>query len=80
MKCKKFLNTILNNFLEPMRQRRHEFEQDIPEIYNILKKGTEQARETAAQTMDEVRRAMQINYFDDTELIRSQAEKFRKKD
>ena len=79
MKCKKFLNTILNNFLEPMRQRRHEFEQDIPEIYNILKKGTEQARETAAQTMDEVRRAMQINYFDDTELIRSQAEKFRKK-
>ena len=38
MKCKKFLNTILNNFLEPMRQRRHEFEQDIPEIYNILKK------------------------------------------
>lgn len=80
MKCKKFLNTILNNFLEPMRQRRHEFEQDIPEIYNILTKGTEQARETAAQTMDEVRRAMQINYFDDTELIRSQAEKFRKKD
>ncbi len=79
MKCKKFLNTILNNFLEPMRQRRHKFEQDIPEIYNILKKGTERARETAAQTMDEVRRAMQINYFDDAELIRSQAEKFRAK-
>ena len=78
MKCKKFLNTILNNFLEPMRQRRHEFEQDIPEIYNILKKGTERARETAAQTMDEVRRAMRINYFDDVELIKSQTEKFRK--
>ena len=79
MKCKKFLNQILNEFLEPMRQRRHEFEQDIPEIYNILKKGTEKARETAAQTMDEVRRAMRINYFDDEELIRSQAERFRDK-
>lgn len=62
-----------------MRQRRHEFEQDIPEIYNILKKGTEQAREAAAQTMSEVRSAMQINYFDDQELIQSQAERFRAK-
>ena len=62
-----------------MRIRRREFEQDIPEIYNILKKGTERARETAAQTMDEVRRAMQINYFDDAELIRSQAERFANK-
>ncbi len=77
MKCKKFLNQILNEMLEPIRQRRHEFEQDIPEIYNILKKGTEQARETAAQTMDEVRSAMRINYFDDAELIRSQAEKYK---
>ena len=76
--CKKFLNEVLNKFLEPMRQRRHEFEQDIPEIYNILKKGTERARETAAQTMDEVRKAMQINYFDDIDLINSQAEKYRK--
>ncbi len=79
MKCKKFLNTIINNMLEPMRQRRHEFEQDIPEIFNILKKGTEQARETAAQTMSEVHRAMQIDYFDDVELIRQQSEKFRNK-
>ena len=78
MKCKKFLNQILNEFLEPMRQRRHELEQDIPEIYNILKKGTEKARETAAQTMDEVRQAMRINYFDDEELIRSQVELFKK--
>jgi tryptophanyl-tRNA synthetase len=61
-----------------MRQRRHELEQDIPEIYNILKKGTEKARETAAQTMDEVRKAMRINYFDDEELIRSQVELFKK--
>ena len=65
--------------LEPMRQRRHEFEQDIPEIYNILRKGTEKARETAAQTMSEVREAMRINYFDDEELIQSQAERFRNK-
>ena len=79
MKCKKFLNQILNAMLDPIRQRRHEFEQDIPEIYNILRKGTDRARETAAQTMDEVRRAMQINYFDDQELIRSQAERFRAK-
>ena len=46
-----------------MRQRRAEFEKDIPEIYNILRKGTEQAREVGAQTMSEVRRAMQIDYF-----------------
>jgi tryptophanyl-tRNA synthetase len=77
MKCKKFLNEVLNQFLEPMRQRRHEFEQDIPEIYNILKKGTEKAREVGAQTMDEVRRAMQIDYFNDAELIQAQAEKYR---
>jgi len=76
MKCKKFLNQILNQMLEPIRQRRHEYEQDIPEIYNILRKGTERARETAAQTMAEVRHAMQIDYFDDVELIRSQAEKY----
>jgi tryptophanyl-tRNA synthetase len=79
MKCKKFLNTILNNMLEPIRVRRHEFEQDIPEIYNILKRGTEQAREVAAQTMSEVRHAMRIDYFDDKELIQSQAELFRNK-
>ena len=77
MKCKKFLNTIINNMLEPMRQRRKEFEQDIPEIYNILKKGTYKARETAAQTMDEVRKAMRIDYFNDTELIKQQSERFK---
>ena len=78
MKCKKFLNQVLNQFLEPMRQRRHELEQDIPEIYNILRKGTEQAREVAAQTMAEVRHAMRIDYFDDAELIRQQSEAFSK--
>ena len=76
MKCKKFLNQVLNQYLEPMRERRREFEKDIPEIYNILKKGTNQAREVAAQTMDEVRKAMRIDYFNDTELIRQQSEMF----
>ncbi|MBR5030546.1 MAG: tryptophan--tRNA ligase [Muribaculaceae bacterium] len=78
MKCKKLLNSILNEMLEPIRQRRHELEQDIPEIYNILRKGTDKARETAAQTMSEVRNAMKINYFDDKELIRQQAEFYKK--
>ena len=68
MKCKKFLNEVLNKFLEPMRQRRAELETDIAEIQNILKKGTEQAREVGAQTMDEVRRAMRIDYFNDAEM------------
>lgn len=79
MKCKKLLNNVLNKILDPIRARRHEYEQDIPEIYNILRKGSVEAREVAAKTMDEVRAAMQINYFEDTALIQSQAEKFRKK-
>ena len=79
MKCKKFLNQVLQQLLEPMRQRRHEFEQDIPEVYNMLRRGTEQAREVAAQTMDEVRKAMRIDYFNDAELIRQQAERFANK-
>ena len=79
MKCKKLLNNILNRILEPIRERRHELEQDIPAIYDILRKGSEQAREYAAQTMDEVRKAMQIDYFNDTELIRQQQERFNTK-
>lgn len=78
MKCKKLLNNVLNKMLDPIRQRRHEFEQDIPEIFNLLKKGCEKAREDAARTMDEIHRAMRIDYFNDTELIRQQSEKFKK--
>lgn len=63
MKCKKMLNKVLERMLEPIRKRRHEFEQDIPEIYNILRKGSDAAREVAAKTMDEVREAMRINYL-----------------
>ena len=78
MKCKKLLNNVINRILEPIRKRRHTFEQDIPEIFNLLKKGSEVARETAAQTMDEVRKAMRIDYFNDATLIQEQAEKYRK--
>ena len=63
--------------LSPIRNRRKEFEQDIPAIYDMLKKGCDVAREAAAQTLDEVRRAMKINYFDDAELIAEQSKKFR---
>lgn len=79
MKCKKFLNEVINKMLEPMRKRRHELEQDIPAIYDILRKGSEDAREVGANTMAEVREAMRINYFEDTELIRQQQERFRSK-
>ena len=67
---------IMQETLEPIRTRRKEFEQDIPAIYAMLKQGCEQAREAAAQTLDDVRRAMKINYFDDEELIREQAARF----
>lgn len=77
MKCKKFLIKVLDRRLEPIRLRRHEFEQDIPEVYNILKKGSEAAREVAAQTLHDVREAMKINYFDDEALIEQQAAKYR---
>ena len=77
MKCKKLLNNVINRMLDPIRERRAEYEKDIPEIFNILKKGSDNARETAAQTMDDVRRAMRIDYFEDAELIREQTEKFK---
>ena len=76
MKCKKFLEKILNQELEPVRARRKEFEKDIPAVYEILKKGCEDARKVAAQTLSEVRKAMKINYFEDAELIAQQAKAF----
>ena len=75
--CKKLLFNILNARLEPIRQRRAEWEKDIPAVYDILRRGTEDARAVAAQTLDEVRRAMKINYFDDAELIAEQAKRFK---
>ena len=78
VKIKKFLNSVLQEELAPIRARRAEFEKDIPYVYDILKKGSETAREAAAKTMDDVKRAMRINYFDDAELIRAQSEKYQK--
>ena len=79
VKVKKFLNAILQEELEPIRERRKQFEQDIPGVYQMLKRGSEIARETAAATLEDVRKAMRINYFDDMELIQSQAEQKRSK-
>lgn len=76
VKVKKFLNAVIQEELSPIRARRKEFEQDIPEIYNILKKGSEAAREKAAATLSEVKSAMKINYFEDMELIKAQSEKY----
>lgn len=78
MKCKKLLMSVLHDTLEPIRQRRAEYEKDIPAVYDILKKGCEVARETATATMDEVRRAMKINYFDDSALIEEQSKRYGK--
>lgn len=74
--CKKFLYNVLNDRLEPMRIRRKEFEKDIPGVYEILRKGTEAAREVGIKTLSEVRHAMRIDYFDDKELISEQAKRF----
>ena len=79
MKVKKFLLKILDETLEPIRRRRKEYEQDIPAVYDMLRRGSEQAREAAAQTLDRVRKAMKINYFDDAELIAQQQKFFNGK-
>ena len=76
VKVKKFLNNVLQDELAPIRARRAEFEKDIPEVYNILKKGSDVAREAAAETLAEVKRAMKINYFEDSALIEEQSKKY----
>ena len=79
VKVKRFLNAVMQEELEPIRTKRKELEQQIPEIYEILKKGSEEARKAAAETMAEVKRAMRINYFEDAALIQEQAERFAAK-
>lgn len=76
VKVKKFLNNVVQEELEPIRKRRAEYEKDIPEIYNILKNGSNAAREAAAQTLSEVKNAMKIDYFQDMELIQEQSKKY----
>ena len=79
MMIKNFLNCVLNDTLEPIRNRRHELEQNIPYVYDVLKKGSDVARAAAAETLREVKRAMKINYFEPgvlDELIKEQSEKY----
>ena len=77
VKVKKFLNAVLQAELEPIRNRRKEYQKDIAAVYQMLKEGCEKAKETAAQTLHEVKDAMKINYFDDTELLNEQINKYR---
>ena len=76
MKVKRFLNNVLQAELEPIRNRRKEFQKDIPAVYEMLRKGTEKAEKVAAETLRDVKAAMKINYFDDEELIRMQSAKY----
>ncbi|MEY8353732.1 tryptophan--tRNA ligase [Lachnospiraceae bacterium 54-53] len=77
VKVKRFLNSILQEELEPIRRKRKEYEADIPYVYQILKEGSEKAEAKAARTLKDVKEAMKINYFDDLELIEEQARKYR---
>ena len=77
VKVKKFLNKVLQDELEPIRQRRKQFEQDIPAVYRILEEGSKKAEAVAAVTLAEVKRSMKINYFEDRDLIEAQAKKYR---
>lgn len=77
VKVKKFLIKVLEKELAPIRERRHKWEQNIPGVYEILKKGSEVAERAAAQTLADVKAAMKINYFDDGALIKEQMEKYK---
>ncbi len=69
VKIKKFLNAIIEETLEPIREKRKVYEQDIDTVYDILKEGTKRAKETAADTLAKVKEAMKLNYFENKELI-----------
>ena len=75
VKVKKFLNNVLQDVLEPIRERRHYWEQRIPEVYEILRAGSKEAEAAAAATLHDVREAMRINYFDDEALMTQPYEK-----
>lgn len=77
VKVKRFLNSILQAELEPIRKRRKEYEAQIPYVFQILKEGSIKASEKAAATLKDVKEAMKINYFDDLELIEEQAKKYQ---
>lgn len=75
VKVKKFLNNVLQDVLEPIRERRHYWEQRIPDVYEILRAGSKEAEAAAAATLHDVRKAMRINYFDDEALMNQPYEK-----
>lgn len=77
VKVKKFLNNVLQEQLSPIRTSRKEWEQRIPDIYEILHKGSMEAEEVAAKTLDDVKKSMKINYFDDHALIAEQADRYK---
>ena len=77
VKVKRFLIAVLNEILDPIRERRHHFEQNIEEVYRMLEEGSAKARAAATETLNDVRNAMRINYFGDKELIAEQAARFR---
>lgn len=76
---KKILINVLEEELAPIRERRKAYENDIPAVYEILKRGSEEARKVAAATLADVRRAMKIDYFDDAALIEEQTNRFTSK-
>ena len=75
VKIKKFLNDILQEELKPIRERREELAKNPEYVYNVLKEGTKKAREKARQTLDEVKKAMKINYFNGDEYLKELLEK-----
>ena len=77
VKVKKLLNNVLQEELAPIRAARQQWQKDIPGVYEILKKGSQVARAEAAQTLDQVKRAMRINYFEDGALIQSHVERYK---
>ena len=76
MKVKKFLNNVMEETLKPIRERRKYWENHIMEVYQILKDGTEKARQKAIETTKEVKAAMGINYFENNSWIKEQENKF----
>lgn len=76
VKVKKFLNNVMQAELAPIRERRMQWEKDIPTVFDILKEGSEKAEKVAAETLAEVRHSMKINYFEDKALIKEQVEKY----
>ena len=76
MKVKKFLNNVMQEELSPIRARRQEYEKRIGDVYDILKKGSEVAKEEAAKTLDEVKHAMKIDYFATPEFLEEQKKKY----